>query len=47
MTLSDIKDKWHSVLDKWDAFKASPTKTHLAVFACGIVVGVALVFKHA
>ena len=45
--MSALKDKWHAFLDKWDAFKASPLKTHLTAFACGIVVGVMLVYKHA
>lgn len=41
----DLNAKWHQLLDKWDAFKASPVKTHAACVIAGIVIGAALAYR--
>lgn len=43
--MSKLTDTIHSALDKWDAFKASPLKTHAACAVLGLIVGLAVAWK--
>ncbi len=41
----NLKDKWYSFLDKWDAFLANKWQTHGACAVAGVVIGVMLAYR--
>lgn len=41
----DLKDKFHNLQDKWDAFLANKFYTHGACAVAGVVIGIFLAYR--